>query len=265
MLVLRLEVSRHIANGLTWPAVSSSVGAAGADGGRRAVGIRRRRGCSRASAPSRTQDEAANDLWQLGQVGVSRVPPPRLAPTTQDVKPTAHPQSEMGDDFLRAKETSGVVDKPYTPPAVPPGGLGIPCPSQMMADAPGGAHSGLGDDWLTGSESGINEAMEWQKKRQNAMLARPLASAEGGSSFSVKGLTSPPPQSSGGPHQYHGGGAAEAASMSGLGLGVGGLSDVVDEVRRRILIPLTATSMDPELLDDLGVNPVRGLLLYARD
>ena len=174
-----------------------------------------------------------------------------------------HHQPEMGDEFLKEKAASGFAEIPYTPPAVPPGGLGIPCPSQAI-DAPGGAHSGLGDEWLTGSESGINEAMEWQKKRQNAMLSRPLASAEGGTSFSVNGLASTPPAhlgNGGGGHQFRGGGAAKAVGMNGLGLGVGGLGDVVDEVRRRILIPLTASSMDPELLNDLGVNPVRGLLL----
>lgn len=43
-------------------------------------------------------------------------------------------------------------------------------------------------------------------------------------------------------------------------LGVGGLDDVLAEVKRRIWIPLAAPS---GLLEELGITPVRGLLLYG--
>ena len=122
----------------------------------------------------------------------------------------------------------------------------------------GGAHSALGDGWMTGSEAGVQEAMEWQAKRREAMLSRPLANLESAAaktpsrSWAGLGVDHPDPAE-----------AMDVVGLDGFQLGVGGLGEVVQEVRRRVLIPLTATAVDPKLLDDLGVNPVRGLLLYG--
>ena len=43
-------------------------------------------------------------------------------------------------------------------------------------------------------------------------------------------------------------------------MGIGGLDDVLAQVKRRIWVPLAAP---PSLLHELGINPVRGLLLYG--
>jgi len=51
------------------------------------------------------------------------------------------------------------------------------------------------------------------------------------------------------------------SSFDGESLGIGGLDDVLSQVRRRVWIPLAAP---PQLLDELGIHPVRGLLLYGR-
>ncbi len=50
------------------------------------------------------------------------------------------------------------------------------------------------------------------------------------------------------------------SSFEGETLGIGGLDDVLSQVKRRIWIPLAA---GPILLAELGINPVRGLLLYG--
>lgn len=55
--------------------------------------------------------------------------------------------------------------------------------------------------------------------------------------------------------------AGGGSSFDGERLGVGGLDDVLSQVRRRVWIPLAAP---PQLLDELGIHPVRGLLLYGR-
>ena len=44
-------------------------------------------------------------------------------------------------------------------------------------------------------------------------------------------------------------------------LGIGGLDEVLSQVKRRVWTPLAAP---PQLLKDLGIHPVRGLLLYGR-
>lgn len=49
-------------------------------------------------------------------------------------------------------------------------------------------------------------------------------------------------------------------AFSGGRLGVGGLDDVLAEIRRRVWVPLAAP---PRLLEELGVRPVRGLLLHG--
>lgn len=51
------------------------------------------------------------------------------------------------------------------------------------------------------------------------------------------------------------------SSFEGETLGIGGLDDVLSQVKRRIWIPLAA---GPILLEELGINPVRGLLLYGK-
>ena len=52
-----------------------------------------------------------------------------------------------------------------------------------------------------------------------------------------------------------------ASSFDGQTLGIGGLDDVLSEVRRRVWIPLAAP---PQLLRELGIQPVRGILLYGK-
>jgi energy-coupling factor transporter ATP-binding protein EcfA2 len=57
---------------------------------------------------------------------------------------------------------------------------------------------------------------------------------------------------------------AEAGSgdaFTGNALGIGGLDEVLSEIRRRVWIPLAAP---PQLLQELGIQPVRGILLYGR-
>jgi vesicle-fusing ATPase len=44
-------------------------------------------------------------------------------------------------------------------------------------------------------------------------------------------------------------------------LGIGGLDDVLAQVKRRVWTPLAAP---PQLLKELGIHPVRGLLLYGK-
>jgi ATP-dependent 26S proteasome regulatory subunit len=44
-------------------------------------------------------------------------------------------------------------------------------------------------------------------------------------------------------------------------MGIGGLDDVLNEVKRRVWIPLAAP---PRLLKELGIRPIRGLLLYGK-
>ncbi|CAM9901125.1 unnamed protein product, partial [Scytosiphon promiscuus] len=48
--------------------------------------------------------------------------------------------------------------------------------------------------------------------------------------------------------------------LSGDSLGVGGLDEELEEIRRRVCVPLAAPE---DLLEDLGISPVRGLLLYG--
>jgi SpoVK/Ycf46/Vps4 family AAA+-type ATPase len=55
--------------------------------------------------------------------------------------------------------------------------------------------------------------------------------------------------------------AGAETAFDGQELGIGGLDDVLSEVKRRIWIPLAAP---PQLLRELGIHPVRGLLLYGR-
>lgn len=54
--------------------------------------------------------------------------------------------------------------------------------------------------------------------------------------------------------------AGAGSAFEGGTLGIGGLDDVLAQVRRRIWVPLAAP---PSLLNELGINPVRGLLLYG--
>lgn len=51
-----------------------------------------------------------------------------------------------------------------------------------------------------------------------------------------------------------------ASNFNGTALGIGGLDDVLSEIRRRIWIPLAAP---PKVLRELGITPVRGLLMYG--
>jgi energy-coupling factor transporter ATP-binding protein EcfA2 len=53
---------------------------------------------------------------------------------------------------------------------------------------------------------------------------------------------------------------AGAHGFNGENLGIGGLDDVLALVKRRIWVPLAAP---PQLLQELGIHPVRGLLLYG--
>ncbi|CAJ1940092.1 unnamed protein product [Cylindrotheca closterium] len=55
--------------------------------------------------------------------------------------------------------------------------------------------------------------------------------------------------------------AGGGSQFEGETLGIGGLDDVLAQVKRRVWIPLAAP---PSLLQDLGIHPVRGLLLYGR-
>eukprot|EP00594_Rhizosolenia_setigera_P018666 CAMPEP_0178960020 /NCGR_PEP_ID=MMETSP0789-20121207/12686_1 /TAXON_ID=3005 /ORGANISM="Rhizosolenia setigera, Strain CCMP 1694" /LENGTH=683 /DNA_ID=CAMNT_0020643231 /DNA_START=66 /DNA_END=2117 /DNA_ORIENTATION=+ len=55
--------------------------------------------------------------------------------------------------------------------------------------------------------------------------------------------------------------AGAGSAFTGDALGIGGLDDVLSQVKRRIWVPLAAP---PSLLSELGINPVRGLLLYGR-
>ncbi|GMI02769.1 hypothetical protein TrLO_g5678 [Triparma laevis f. longispina] len=48
--------------------------------------------------------------------------------------------------------------------------------------------------------------------------------------------------------------------FTGSNLGLGGVDDILKEIKRRVWIPL---STPPELLEQLGVTPVRGLLLHG--
>lgn len=55
--------------------------------------------------------------------------------------------------------------------------------------------------------------------------------------------------------------ANAGASFDGDTLGIGGLDQVLAEVKRRVWIPLAAP---PQLLKELGISPIRGLLLYGK-
>lgn len=55
--------------------------------------------------------------------------------------------------------------------------------------------------------------------------------------------------------------AGSGHSFEGGNLGIGGLDDVLVEIKRRIWTPLAAP---PSLLKELGIHPVRGLLLYGK-
>eukprot|EP00591_Stephanopyxis_turris_P002257 CAMPEP_0195507934 /NCGR_PEP_ID=MMETSP0794_2-20130614/1273_1 /TAXON_ID=515487 /ORGANISM="Stephanopyxis turris, Strain CCMP 815" /LENGTH=761 /DNA_ID=CAMNT_0040634769 /DNA_START=391 /DNA_END=2676 /DNA_ORIENTATION=+ len=54
--------------------------------------------------------------------------------------------------------------------------------------------------------------------------------------------------------------AGAGSSFTGNELGIGGLDDVLSQIKRRVWVPLAAP---PALLSDLGIKPVRGLLLYG--
>ena len=55
--------------------------------------------------------------------------------------------------------------------------------------------------------------------------------------------------------------ALAGAGFDGETMGIGGLDDVLGEIKRRVWVPLAAP---PALLEDLGIHPVRGLLLYGK-
>ena len=55
--------------------------------------------------------------------------------------------------------------------------------------------------------------------------------------------------------------AGANASFTGQQLEIGGLDDVLAQIKRRIWTPLAAP---PQLLQELGISPVRGLLLYGK-
>lgn len=55
--------------------------------------------------------------------------------------------------------------------------------------------------------------------------------------------------------------AGAGASFEGETLEIGGLDDVLAQVKRRVWTPLAAP---PQLLKELGIHPVRGLLLYGK-
>ena len=54
--------------------------------------------------------------------------------------------------------------------------------------------------------------------------------------------------------------AGSGKAFNGDSLGIGGLDEVLSQIKRRIWVPLAAP---PSLLKELGINPVRGLLLYG--
>jgi energy-coupling factor transporter ATP-binding protein EcfA2 len=54
--------------------------------------------------------------------------------------------------------------------------------------------------------------------------------------------------------------AGSGTAFEGGTLGIGGLDEVLAQVKRRVWVPLAAP---PSLLRELGINPVRGLLLYG--
>lgn len=55
--------------------------------------------------------------------------------------------------------------------------------------------------------------------------------------------------------------AGKGGKFEGEGMGIGGLDEVLSEIKRRIWVPLAAP---PTLLNELGISPVRGLLLYGK-
>jgi len=55
--------------------------------------------------------------------------------------------------------------------------------------------------------------------------------------------------------------AGSGVAFDGQTLGVGGLDDVLVQIKRRIWTPLAAP---PQLLSELGIHPARGLLLYGK-
>jgi len=55
--------------------------------------------------------------------------------------------------------------------------------------------------------------------------------------------------------------AGSGVAFEGQTLGVGGLDDVLEQIKRRIWTPLAAP---PQLLKELGIHPARGLLLYGK-
>ncbi|KAL7519704.1 hypothetical protein ACHAWX_004455 [Stephanocyclus meneghinianus] len=54
--------------------------------------------------------------------------------------------------------------------------------------------------------------------------------------------------------------AGSGSAFQGTTLGIGGLDDVLSQIQRRVWIPLAAP---PSLLRELGIQPVRGVLLYG--
>jgi hypothetical protein len=54
---------------------------------------------------------------------------------------------------------------------------------------------------------------------------------------------------------------AGASFQDSSSMGIGGLDGVLAEVKRRVWIPLAAP---PRLLKELGISPIRGLLLYGK-
>lgn len=55
--------------------------------------------------------------------------------------------------------------------------------------------------------------------------------------------------------------AGKGGNFEGESMGIGGLDAVLGEIKRRIWVPLAAP---PTLLGELGISPVRGLLLYGK-
>jgi SpoVK/Ycf46/Vps4 family AAA+-type ATPase len=55
--------------------------------------------------------------------------------------------------------------------------------------------------------------------------------------------------------------AGAGSSFDGEAMGIGGLNDVLAQIKRRVWTPLAAP---PQLLEELGIHPVRGLLLYGK-
>lgn len=54
--------------------------------------------------------------------------------------------------------------------------------------------------------------------------------------------------------------AKAGSAFDGESLGIGGLDDILSQIKRRIWVPLAAP---PSLLKELGIDPVNGLLLYG--